>query len=93
MGIWTEVKGEVTVLKESKLSVEKATRTFFGFYDVCYQPFTQDFNSRVRVTRVSFGFESEGIEACQYVNAYVRSLKEKDKNARVDFEVTTRFLA
>jgi hypothetical protein len=93
MGIWTEVKGEITVLKESKLSVEKATRTFFGFYDVCYQPFTQDFNSRVRVVRVSFRFESDGIDACNYVNSYVHMLKEKEKYANIDLEVTTRFLA
>lgn len=93
MGTWTEVKGEVTVLKESKLSVEKATREWFDCYDGCYQPFTQDFNSRVRVMKVNFSFGFDGLDACQYVNAYVSSLKEKDKNARVDLEVTTRFLA
>ena len=93
MGAWTEVKGEVSVLIESNLSVEKATRSFFGIHDVSYQPFTQDFNSRVRVVRVSFRFESDGIDACNYVDGYVRSLKEKDKHARIDLEVTTRFLS
>jgi len=43
--------------------------------------------------KVNFSFGFDGLDAGQYVNAYLNSLKEKDKHARIDLEVTTRFLA
>lgn len=93
MGIWAEVKGEVKMLSQSKLSVEKATREVFDAYDGCYSWFKQDSNSTIRIVYVDFRFCLDGLEASKCVDEYVSSLKEKDKYTSVDLEVTTRFLA